>query len=220
MVLLFDNIDVKTLFWYIIIFFTIIYIFTNTHISSGLLYGTLISLIIFGYLFLNYENNKKNEETVQDEMIKYLPNHDNIIKRKDIANFIFSIHDFYPYNQQSYENMIEFIDTFLIRYQDIKHDNSIAGISYQTLINKKRGALNALSSIIIKIPPNKKYDKKLENSLTSLNDILDEYINEVYLINKNYIYENGIHTSTIFIDKRTIPSRNTYDDEFFSYDIF
>ncbi len=67
--------------------------------------------------------------------------------------------------------------------------------------------------------PNSDYDKKLDNAVSTLNNLLRHYINIIRKINETYIYENGIHPSTVFINTEPVPI-NTYTKTEYTYDIF
>lgn len=141
------------------------------------------------------------------------------LKYDNMVNFLFSIQDFYIYNPQAYEDMIEQIDYFFRLYEDIINNNQFAGEHYELLEGCKRNALNSLQSLVHTISPNKEIDDKLDNSLKILNILLQKYINDIKKINDIYIYENGIkpNTKIIYIGPTPI---NIYDKTEFTYDMF
>lgn len=213
-----NRIDEKTLYWYIVIFVLVIYIFTFINVTISLIFGTIIGMVIIIYMYSNYQILKKQElELFEQKRESITPNiqQNEIIKYNEIVDFIFSIQDFYEYNQQAYEDLLESIDHFFILYDEINIDNSLSGINYEMMETKMKTALNTLSSIIIELPKNKKYDNKLLKSVNMLKYLLEKYLNKVKEINNKYIYENG-YTSITKIIETGPPARNYYMDDNFS----
>lgn len=213
-----NRIDEKTLYWYIVIFVLVIYIFTFINVTISLIFGTIIGMVIIIYMYSNYQILKKQElELFEQKRESITPNiqQNEIIKYNEIVDFIFSIQDFYEYNQQAYEDLLESIDHFFILYDEINIDNSLSGINYDMMETKMKTALNTLSSIVIELPKNKKYDNKLLKSVNMLKYLLEKYLNKVKEINNKYIYENG-YTSVTKIIETGPPARNYYMDDNFS----
>lgn len=194
-----DRIDKITLFWYIIIFIFVIYIFTFINVTISLIFGTFIALIIIIYMYSNYQIvNDQQTELFEKKKEIITPNIQNteIIKYDDIVDFIFSIQDFYAYNQQAFEDLVETIDNFFILYNETYIDKSKCGINYEMMEIKMNNALNTLNSILIKLPKNDQYDNKLFKSVNILKYLLQKYLNEILNIYNIYIYENGYTSNT------------------------
>jgi hypothetical protein len=169
---------------------------------------------------LNQTNNIKLKHNKLKKLDYITPKLSNTLNTKnDIINYLFSIQDFYAYNPIVYQNIVEHLDIFFIRYDELMRNNSMAGNNYDVMDNEKRNIMNALNSIIFSLVPNKKYDNKLKHSIDSIDNILNKYMNNVEYINNKYIYDNGIKNKTKFIFKSKVKPLNTYNDTIFSYDI-
>lgn len=201
----------ENLFWYFVIFILILCTFSQVNIGTNFIFGSLVGLFVIVLLYL-YDKKEQMIENKKKEFIRPLPKN----SKKEIISFLFSIQDFYEYNPIAYENMVEGLDQFFDRYNEILKDVSLAGISYENLIEEKRHVINSLHSIIFKLPSNRKYDKKLENAIKSIEYFLQIYLDNVEKINNEYIYNKGIINTSKFIKKTKVQPINFYTDEDFS----
>lgn len=206
--------DNLIMFWCAVIFVSILLIFSNLDIKLNILYGTLIALIFAMYIYRNHKrtSTEKNELIIK-KMKSLLPLpkkiHDN-----DVQNFLFSIQDFYQYNPQVYEDFIEELDNFFMIYDQVIINQQLSGINYNLLEDKRRLLCSILESIIYNIPPNLIYEKKLQNAVSVLDFILEEYTNTVKQIFKKDISENGYINSTQLPNTGPL-AYNAYDDNIF-----
>lgn len=199
-------------FWYTVVFIFTVYLISNLEISNGVIYGSFIGIIVI--YILSYNNVKNDLEIKELEKIKLnsiepQPLH----SPKEIINYLFSIQDFYEYNPQAYEDMVENIDNFFERYNETLKDRSLSGANYGLMEEYESNIINSLHSIIYKIRPNKEYDKKLNDAIKKIRVMLGKYLNEVIFMNNKFIYENGIKNNTKFISKSKVKPINFYLDE-------
>jgi hypothetical protein len=207
-----NNTDNVTLFWYAIIFIGTVYAFSRTDIKLNVVYGTFIVLIILYILNDEYTNTKKTiNDILKVKKDSILPQVDRIGNYDDVVNFLFSIQDFYIYNAQAYEDMVQSIDEFFIFYEEVLNNNELAGEHYDVLNDKRRYSLNSLQSMIYNFPANVDYIKKLNKSINILDTLLQKYLNNVKLINDNNIYQNGYHMTTKLITNDNIVPYNTFN---------
>lgn len=215
-----EKIDRETIFWYIIIFCTVLFVFSKLTIELNIAFGSLVGFILLIYLYNEQITSQKEyDDTIDKKRKMIIPYPNESLKYDKMVNFLFSVQDFYVYNPQAYEDMIEQIDYFFRLYEEVNNNNVIAGEYYELLNNCKRNALNSLQSIVHNISPNKELDDKLDNALKILNTLLEKYMNNVKKINEKYVYENGIKPNTKLIHTGPIPI-NMYDKSEFTYDMF
>lgn len=214
----FSNISASSMFLYAIIFCGCIAYFRCFDITLGTIIGIIVA-IVFIYLIYHREittlSNTEQLHETKAEFIHPIPVH--VTKYKDLTDFVFSIQDFYVYNPQLYENMINAIDTFMEMYEDILLDNSLAGQYYENADTHKLLALNALHSIIIMIPPNKNLINKLNESMKTLETLLNKYLYEIYEKNKQFINENGYFNNSKVIDLKVAPYNKYKNEQFDQY---
>lgn len=208
-----NNTDIVTLFWYTVIFIGTIYAFSRIDIKLSVLYGTFIVLIILYFLNNEYMNTKKTiNDILKTKKDSIFPQSVRLANYNDVVNFLFSIQDFYIYNPQAYEDMIQSLDIFFIFYEEVLNNNELAGEHYDVLNDKRRYALNSLQSLIYNFPVNVKYTQKLNASVNTLDTILQMYLNNIKSNNANNIYTNGYHMTTKLITNDTVVPYNTFDN--------
>lgn len=215
-IMIFDinNTDTVTLFWYTAIFFATIYAFSRIDIKLSVVYGTFIVILILYILNEKYVHTKKTiNDILKIKNNSILPQSERISNYNDVVNFLFSIQDFYVYNPQAYEDMIESIDNFFIQYEEVLNNNMLAGCHYDILNDKRRSSLNSLQSMIFTFPINVDYNQKLNKSVVVLDEMLKKYMEQIKLINDNNIYKFGFNINTKLIYNNSIVPYNTYTFE-------
>lgn len=210
-----DTLTAKSLFIYATVVCLSIAYFRHFTVSSGIWMGLLIAGII---VFILYEYTKS--ELLTDKYLhetklnNIYPHMTYVNQYDDIVDFVFSVQDFYIYNPQSFEDMTQAIDDFFEMYGDILLDYSLSNKLYNSMVLRKKGALNALQSLIITTPANKKVTDKLNRSLYSLETILNKYLLSVYDKNKQHIKENGYFNDTIPIILHPAASNEYSKDDY------
>ena len=159
-------------------------------------------MVLIYYLLNHNLNNQKNYYSTKNKQINFLNkflinnqvelnyNLDNKLYTKKylsyfyldpfLVDFLYSIKELVNYNSKNYGQVLLNCNNIL----NIKNDTEL-GLNnieqnYQTAILEKKKALNSLESMIISIPNNSVFDKKLENAVNSLELILQEKFNEMY----------------------------------------
>jgi len=207
----------KTIFWLIIIFILTIYLFSKYDIGINILLGFIVAFIIIIYLY-------NNVKTIENEKQKIIKNKHNLIipeqkiskKYNDVVDFLFSIQDFYIHCPLNYIQMVESIDNFFKTYEEILIDNNSINMNYSILIDQKRNALNSLSMITYGLSANISYDKKLQNSIVYLTNLLDTFINNIIENHKDILFYKGYNNKTKIINNDKIVPYNTYEMNNFS----
>ena len=216
-----DKWDGKSIFMYVVLFIIIIWLCTRQKMGTNIIIGLLI-----GFFTINYLNHKSiiSADTIEDiqkikkESIKpSLKDQTN----KDVIDFLFSIQDLYTYNPQQYEIMIQSINYFFELFNNVIVDNKRTYVNYGLMKQYKRDALNALMSFIYSLPEDKRIRNKINKSVSILDEILTNYLDQISYIMDNYTFKNGYSIDTKIIDYSCL-AMNEYDDIFqnFSYDIY
>jgi hypothetical protein len=208
---IFANISSKSIFLYTIIVVSCLLYFKHIHISLNYIIGICVSVIIIAVLYKYEIETYQNTEKLHEIKKGYIfPPSDKISQYKEITDIVFSIQDFYEYNPQAFESMINSLETFLNIYENISDDNSLSGDLYKNADNYKLLVLNHLHSIIIMIPSDKNLIEKLNNSMKNMEEILNDYLTKIYDIHKNYVDKNGYYNNTKLIELNIYPY-NHYD---------
>lgn len=209
----FNKISAKSVFIYLIILCVCVLYFRSLNITLGSFVGLIFAFLFIFLLYRNELNTQENEEDLHQLKAKWiLPEPKNIQNYADMTDFIFSIQEFYEYNQQAYENLVDAIDTFLEIYENVLIDNSLAGDSYSLANNQKLLALNELHSIIMTLPSSLLLTNKFNESLHALELLLNKYLYTIYEKNKEYINKNGYFNNSKVIELNIAPY-NTYSKD-------
>jgi hypothetical protein len=159
-------------------------------------------LYVINFLISKREILKNNKQT------NYIEIHKERIKNyKDISKILF-IPEIKYYNPEAYNDCVEYIDAFLENYEIIKIDASKASYLYDNMIDNKKYILNSLMSLSIRIPD----EYNLRDVIRDMENILDDYLYEVYKIYKEYIEINGYDYTTKLIYNMSQPDAYNLDD--------
>lgn len=163
-------------------------------------------LLIIIIVLINYIIKKRNEilykkktKILKNKNIKYIKNDINLI------NILFSIEEYYYYNEQAYNEFIDNLELFLKFIEFIKIDNSLGGQLYQNLLDIKKNIINSLISMNIKLPS----EYNLQTTIQDIESILNSHLKECQLIYEAYIKEFGINYTTKLIILNDIEPYNS-----------
>jgi hypothetical protein len=217
---LIKTINNKNLFKYAVIILISIIYFSNKNIKLNIFLALIIALFYISY---NYDEIKTNQEEEEEQMhlkrstIKPKPT--NFEDRDDVIDYLFSIQDWYHYNPQAYEELIDNLRSFFKLYNTIKRGSDFCDSYYQIVESKKNNALNAFHSLIYTIPVNFPVMDKFNRAHKRLETILNEYLNELYDICYRDLKKKGYD-----ITRRAInlgpKEANHYFDKDFTYQIY
>lgn len=191
-----DMLNSKTTYTYIIIIVAFILFFSNRSIGLNIVFGIGLAVLVIAYLQKKAESNVEtmdSQNEIKLQQIKPVP--ENFSSYREIVDFFFTIQDFYFYNPPAYEEIVDNTDSFMTLYEDVLKDRKLAGQNFELMEKLKLNAMNSLHSIIHKLPSSKQYTDKLDNSVRTLEKILNKYLNEIYHLHKfNHVlygYDNN-----------------------------
>jgi hypothetical protein len=175
---------------------------------------------VIAYLYFKQQSEEeiKNDQ-LRTKMETIKPTLVNGTSNEDIFDFLFSIQDFYSYNPQSFEEMVDNISAFFAVYDSLLKDEKLANYYYQIAQSKKSNAVNILQTFIHNLPNEKLYTDKLDRAHERLETILTVYLNHLYDACDHNLVKNGYDYTTRHI--LTGPKEaNTYDDKKFSFEFY
>jgi hypothetical protein len=213
-----DNTDKSTLFNYFVILIVFIGISQLLTVKLSLILTLVIAILIIFYINYRKQDKKIEEEIIiEDKYDKIRPQTEIIKRYSDIIDFIFSIQEMYIYNPPAFEEVVDNIEEFLKYLEDSRRFPENAGSNYPIMESKKKYAVNSLHSLIYNLPANKYFINKMERGMEKLNDILDEYLDEVYKLNNDNIKDNGYNARSTVIYKGPKPT-NFYEKENYTFE--
>ncbi len=190
----------------------IIYYFSKQNITLNTVFGVGVAMMVYYNIGKARSDDTKIYKQNQDLKIKSIKPKTTFIKNNnDIVDFLFSIQDLYYHNPKTYIEMVKSIDDFLEIAGESKIDKYYSGAEVQTLIMKKRDALNELAYIGTNLPSSKILDDKMHKAIERLEEILNERINIAYKEHEEHIYKNGYNNQTSILHTGPLP-KNMYDD--------
>jgi len=216
-----DTWDGKTIFIYSVLLILILWYFSNRTINLNILFGLIIAVFVISYLnhrSITELDTDKDILKTKTEIIKPTIN-DNV--HRNVIDFLFSIQDYYRYNPIQYEEMVKSINQFYELFDLTYIDNQTAQTNYGLMEQYKRDALNALKSLIFKIPSDKRVMDKLDSATTLLDEIMSKDLDKISYVIDDYNYKNGYNVKTKMINYGP-KEYNAYDDMFknYSYELF
>ena len=205
------NINSKELFNYFIIIILSIYFFNYINIQFKSVFGIIIGIVI-AYIIYNKQvldiSSYNDQLKIKLELIKPTP--ELFINYPELVEFFYSIREFYDYNRDSFTRCINNIDSFLKIYNDIKIGIKYCDKNIDVVKLLKKKALNNLHSVIFNLEDNFIIEKKLKKSLTTLQKILNIYLNDMIDICNKDIDNNGYNYEKSYIFKDGPSAYNTF----------
>lgn len=202
----------NTMLLNIIIMISIIYYFSIQNITLGFLFGVACSTYFYNHINKKYnEKIEMNEQNKQIKLNTINPKLEYASKDDLIVNFLFSIQDLYYYNPVTYSNIVKDIELFFLIIEESNIKKEYNGYEYQNLALIKNRILNNLSSLNINLPASYFAEKKIEEALKNLENILNSKLDESYNQIKNKIYTKGYDNSMIQIDLGPSPYNSHTD---------
>lgn len=221
---LINSFNNKILFRNIIIILIFIYIFNKLEVSISVILGLVLSVAVIMYL---YSKEKKQsdleEEQLEEKKNTIKPKLNKLVEvphqNDDLIDFLFSIQDFYRFNPQAYEEMVDNLEGFFTVYETIFNTSELSNYYYQIAESKKNNALNSLQSLIFTLPNEKLFTDKYDRAHKRLETIMNKYLNELYDRCERYLISDGYD-----IFKRKIyngpKEYNHYFDKNFTYQFY
>lgn len=186
-------------FYLIIVAIIIFGIVTRFEVKLNILFGCFLIIIYYYQSNEYYTNDQKIEQEISTDKINTIrPPIDLIKKYPALVDLIFSIQDYYVYNPESFEKIIESLEQLIKLYEESIEYPQTANLNYSLIERAKLDALNYLHSIVINLPPlNDKYEyTKMDRALEKLEYLLSIYLEEIKTINQKYLLENNYNCQT------------------------
>lgn len=175
-----NNTTTHVLFQYGVII--ILALYSLRKVSIGL--NIFLAIIIATLLILYYHEKRELNLTALETQHKFkgntiVPDIKNVKKYDEIVDFLFSIQDFFNYNPETYEEMIDNLISFFTMYEEVEKGVSRCEDYYGIAKSKKKNALNCLHSLIYSLPVTQITSQKLVKAQEVLDNMLNVYLNKI-----------------------------------------
>jgi Ca2+/Na+ antiporter len=196
-------------YFILIIFFLFIFSNIDFKVSTfiGLIFCSIIIYYFYTYRSVNYlynvEKNKEkfNKLSTIDKTLESYP---------EIVDIFFYIEDLRQFNIPQFNKIQSLSEQFFKLYEACNVDYSLINIYYSTMIDLKVLILSSLNTFIINTISHKITDKLLIVK-QKLELKLNNYLNELFIIQEKNLYYNGYNNSTYVINKSNILPSNFLD---------
>ena len=216
----FVNIPKESLFVYFFVFLVAFFVinelkFTAKHIVIIVAAGLII--------FMMNERRRSTSITRMQElelkMTSIFPKPKFFYIDAGIVELIHSIREYKNYNPLAFNKLIRTLDDFLGMTLDIEKNLQNAFPLYEILQNMKDSALNSLHSMIYNTPSDIRAEVKLDDSLDSLQYILNFHLEQIRIKANIKFKEDGPNVNNRYINSNLAPEAK---DPYFNknYDLF
>ena len=189
-----SSISKHTAFLYGGIFLFFIFFFRDKLIGLNVILALIIATITVWYIHDKTEVSKNIEQKQQEEKLDTIrPVPKEFEGRNDIIDFFFSVQDYYRYNPETYEEVIDNVDAFFKIHNVLFINTEYPDDYYQIADSKKRNALNSFQSLIYSLPDNEFVLEKFNRAHKRLETILNKYLNEMYDQTRDFLIKNGFN---------------------------
>ena len=215
-----ETADKQTVFIYAVILLLSISLFKRHVIGLNIIFGVFVAIVII--MYKSEQNNVKGnqaENIYNTKLQSIKPQPKNLEKESNIIDFLFSVQELYNYNPQAYEELVDALDAFILLNEVIKEGDRFCENDYEIAVTKKHSALNALHSIIHTTPSEINFNNKFNRSLLVLEEILNQYLDDMYKICNEKVINEGYNIERKIIDRGPKPAEY-YKEKLFSYDFF
>lgn len=202
----------KTVSIYILIIIIILYISSNVEYNINIIIGIIIiAFVIYNINFYTMHELQTDQEIKQDKFNSLYTRNKILKDQPKIVDILFYMLDYKKYSLLKYNNLIQQFEKFVKLYNDCLKDYTLIFDNYQILVDIKLTILVIMNSFVFSIISN-----ILENKLIKIREIselvLNEYLNDLVIINKKIIYYNGYNINTKPINTTSIIPFNTFND--------
>jgi hypothetical protein len=217
-----QTLNAESMFKYSIILMSSILFFRNLEIGLNIFMGLIVGLVIIIYIYQRSKLEENTEIELLNEKEKNIfpPLSEESRQKKDIIELLFTIQEYYTYNPQSYEEMIDNINSFMTLYNDVLNGVRNCSENYHIAESKMHNAINALHSIIYKLPASDELMKKFNKAHNRLMKLMNNYLEEMFEKCQEKIIRKGYNNKTKIIDKGPKPFNFYLQDKSFTYDFY
>lgn len=183
--------------------FIVIFLSSFYNITFGLFVGLLIYSLVISFVYTtdkNTEINNTQKLELKKEQVKDTEN-------KDIVDFLFYLKSYQIYSEDIYLNIKTLFDNFIRLYDDCIINTDLINSYYDTMVGLKINILRNIKSFDLNGYHYTEGNIKLEDIQNRAEKIIDNYLDDLILINNKTIYYNGFNIKTKKnLNQKVLPS--------------
>lgn len=182
--------------------FIVVFLSSFYNITFGLFVGLLLYAIIVSFIYTtdkNTEINNTQKLEIKKERVKD-------IKNKDVVDFLFYLKSYQIYSKDIYLKIKILFQNFILIYDNCLIDNDLINTSYDTMMDIKLKILKNIKSFDLNGYHYSEGNVKLEDIQEQAQKIMDNYLDDLILINNKSIYYNGFNIKTKkYLNQKILP---------------
>jgi hypothetical protein len=172
----------------------IVFILSNYYnITFSLFIGLIFYAIIVSYFYTKHKNTQIDTQEKLDIKKKYIKD----IQKENVVDFLFYLKSYEIFSKAIYLDIETLFKNFIILYDDCIINNDLINEYFSTMVDLKINILKKIKSFDLNGYHNFSDKISLEDMQNRAENLLDNYLEELILINNKNIYYNGYNITTV-----------------------
>lgn len=201
----------QTIFFYGFLLVIVIYISLKIEFNYSILIGLIFYSIFIFYLYTNRKVNYIDEFEKLNTKYEMLNTDNNILKKyPNIIDFLFYMNELKAPSPKIYFEIQSYFEQFIELYEPCLQDISLINKNYITLLTIKDKILYSINFYTFNLLSNVESIKLYEMRKT-VEKMLNQYMEELKILQKKDIYYNGYNVNISPIESNNIKPFNFLD---------
>lgn len=201
----------QTIFFYGILLIIFIFISAKIDFNYSILIGLIFYSIFIYYLYTNKKENYIDNFEKLNTKYELLNTNNNILKKyPNIIDFLYYMTEYKNISPSIYFKIQELFANFILLYEACLQDINLINANYSTLGIIKNKILYTINSFTFNILSNVA-TVKLYDMRKNIESILNNFMNELLILQKKDIYYNSYNIKTQIINTTNIMPSNYFD---------
>jgi hypothetical protein len=172
----------------------IVFILSNYYnITFSLFIGLIFYAIIVSYFYTKHKNTQIDTQEKLDIQKKYIKD----IQKENIVDFLFYLKSYEIFSKAIYLDIETLFKNFINLYDSCIINNDLINEYFSTMVDLKINILKKIKSFDLNGYHYFSNKINLEDMQNRAENILDNYLEELILINNKNIYYNGYNITTV-----------------------
>lgn len=205
-----NNENQQIIFNYCILLVLIIYIFQQQQINMSILFGLILFYCILSYYYNYRKTNNLEYEKINKNKFEQIQTNNNILsKYTDINDLLFYFLNFKEFSIDKYNKIVLLFSNFITLYEIFIIQPKLIDNNYNSFVDLQNKIINTIEEYKFIVIDNTFYEI-IDKTKNNANIILTKYINEINILHKKNIVENGYNINTKILNTSDVKPVNFY----------
>jgi len=205
--------DPQTIFLYGIILIIFIYFSSKINFNYSILIGLMFYCVLIFFLNTNKKVNYINDFEKLNEKYDLLNTKNNILKKyPNIIDFLYYMTDLKNTSPAIYFEIQTLFENFIILYEACLQDITLINDNFASLQVIKNKIIYTINFFSFNLLTNDETEK-IYNMRRTVEQMLNNFLNELLTIQKKDIYYNGYNIKTKILTTDNVIPSNFFDTE-------